>query len=1105
MEITCGGSASKGQGGCGAEECPMFDDYGPGDFAGNWLNPLDAEGWGVTCIPAGYDDSPANGCLDSCDADDCNNNGVDDWVDIAQGTSADCNNDCRPDDCQLEGQDCDGNGVIDYCEIAAGSAADCNANATPDACDIDPADPDGDGQVSDDCDLDTVPDECQRAYFDCNGNAQDDYCDILFGVANDNIGSNGNPNGIPDACDWYGKTVILDFEDKTPADADYDYIIDQVSDQPIEAAGPLFRYEWATWDQTGDGLVDLPDDGYADVVSGSLTTPSDECPVNTKYLLLTEAPTTPVTDWGSMSPHIHFSDPATGTVTNWAPRYQEISMDVEFTGGASTLDWDFWFGSIFDSVPGSANTYYVDEGRVLVSFDTANDDTTHIYVSGQESQDTEVDWTEPALNTTHHLRVVIDYGSQIDLDFLGDAGKVYWDGAMIATFTPSPSESGQLIMDKVFFSQYRNDYGTYHGESVKVDCIKLIRSDGQDEFTDCNENGIRDDIDLSGGASNDCNNNFIPDECDADACHDCNHNFIPDECEIEAGSAADANENDVIDVCEKDGDAEFTINFNSGWSLGVDVKGQFGWFHLDNANEPPTVGGEPVNPFGTTTVKVGYPGPSVFGLEVAPAPEQDYPHDMTFSLQSVGTPRYTLDEYDVEEWSVKMYLQDTPNASTEPEGRALFWQASFEIADLCDDDVDLARLVYSDQQLNAGIVASSRESGPGVNSWYWYAYRNEAGEPALKQLNGSPTYSADQQYQVTLRIWNKLLGGNAAGLIDVEIDGTPYDGDVITEVGGYDADAGRSFGGDRQVVLRSHQVGTTAWFEDIKYEHFNDCDNDGEVDSVYIARMEGYVPPGVPDLNDNDIPDRCEDCDADCFTQSYPYGTGQATSVDCLDPEEADGNDCNGNGIPDECDIDPTLPALGSVNGLGPPADPDQVVWRTRYGGGSSDCNTNGIPDDCEFPDEDCNKNGALDECDLIVGTSTDLGGLYPGNCGGTDGPNGVPDDCDPDCNNNNQPDWLDLTAGVGDSVDIFNNATGAFGCDMIPDECCGNNYGADFNNSGKVDLYDYQFMQKCVGQVARNTSTYPNRRYCGCADLNNDGWVDEYDEKLFHIVVEGP
>ncbi|MDY7107251.1 MAG: hypothetical protein SYC29_01315, partial [Planctomycetota bacterium] len=61
--------------------------------------------------------------------------------------------------------------------------------------------------------------------------------------------------------------------------------------------------------------------------------------------------------------------------------------------------------------------------------------------------------------------------------------------------------------------------------------------------------------------------------------------------------------------------------------------------------------------------------------------------------------------------------------------------------------------------------------------------------------------------------------------------------------------------------------------------------------------------------------------------------------------------ECNGNGIPDDCDI----------------AD-----------GTSEDCNENAVPDECDIADLtswDCNHNGIPDECDIASGYSEDLNG----------------------------------------------------------------------------------------------------------------------------------
>ncbi len=112
-------------------------------------------------------DCDGNGMLDECElnpASDRNGNGVLDA--------------CEPD--------CDGDGLPDDYELATGQADDCNENGIPDACEI------ASGQASD-VDLDGRPDRCQP---DCNDNQVPDSFEIAGGASDD-----CNANGIPDDCD----------------------------------------------------------------------------------------------------------------------------------------------------------------------------------------------------------------------------------------------------------------------------------------------------------------------------------------------------------------------------------------------------------------------------------------------------------------------------------------------------------------------------------------------------------------------------------------------------------------------------------------------------------------------------------------------------------------------------------------------------------------------------------------------------------------------------------------------------------------------------------------------------------------------------------------
>jgi len=176
----------------------------------------DADCAGATCAPALQlsgmcDGGPLDGLPCSTDADcagstcvvlggilafqlegtevsitDCNGNQVDDSVDIANGTSQDCNANGVPDECELTGNDCNSDGIPDDCQLAGN---DCNTNSEPDECDISSG-------TSNDANGNGIPDECEA---DCNGNDVPDDVDIANGTSQD-----CNANGIPDECDIAG-------------------------------------------------------------------------------------------------------------------------------------------------------------------------------------------------------------------------------------------------------------------------------------------------------------------------------------------------------------------------------------------------------------------------------------------------------------------------------------------------------------------------------------------------------------------------------------------------------------------------------------------------------------------------------------------------------------------------------------------------------------------------------------------------------------------------------------------------------------------------------------------------------------------------------------
>jgi hypothetical protein len=207
------------------------------------------------------------------------------------------------------------------------------------------------------------------------------------------------------------------------------------------------------------------------------------------------------------------------------------------------------------------------------------------------------------------------------------------------------------------------------------------------------------------------------------------------------------------------------------------------------------------------------------------------------------------------------------------------------------------------------------------------------------------------------------------------------------------------------------------------------------------------------DCNDNDVDDG----------QDIVAGTGQDCNQNGVPDDCEPGDDCNGNGTQDFCDI-----AAGTSQDCQPNSILDECDIAT---GSSEDCDANGVPDECErdcnnngLPDicdladgtsDDCNENGLLDECDIAEDISEDcqpdgipdeceVPPIDPGapDCNG----NGVPDDCEADCQPNGIPDDCDIESGT--SRDCQDNS--------VPDECdIGTGTSLDANGNGIADECD--------------------------------------------------
>jgi hypothetical protein len=189
------------------------------------------------------------------------------------------------------------------------------------------------------------------------------------------------------------------------------------------------------------------------------------------------------------------------------------------------------------------------------------------------------------------------------------------------------------------------------------------------------------------------------------------------------------------------------------------------------------------------------------------------------------------------------------------------------------------------------------------------------------------------------------------------------------------------------------------------------------------------------DCNGNKVPDECEvashcstigwvafnDCDGNCVPDDCDVSTNAALDVnsnmipDSCEVCASDPNDCNGNNIPDACEED--------CNGNGVPDDCD-------IAGGAGDCDSDGLPDVCEAR---CIEGELPDVCLILAGTEDDCNnnGLadhcetdaeISSDCNGDH----IPDECQGDCNHNNILDPCDISAGTSEDC----NTNG------VPDEC---------------------------------------------------------------------
>jgi len=499
------------------------------------------------------------GVVSAVNVGDCNQNGIDDELDIVGGTSQDCSGNGLPDECEA---DCNGNSVPDSCDIFSGASDDCNGNAIPDECEPDCnengiADScDFAGGGSEDCNQDVVPDECQLGVNDCNGNTVPDDCDIAGGFSDD-----CTVNDIPDECELLpdcngnGTADRNDICNGVSADCNRNRVPDEcdVTNGTSE-------------DCTGDFIPDECEVGLQILVMSGAASDYFLAAIKEAGHFITRA----TSFWDLLEPLPY--DVIIWTEDAPALEYFASALD-EFVGAGgglvlmrSAYDYGGFTGAA-SPIAGHNQDWLIRLGTQVVDFDSP------LVVGLGATSTLEGNSTTSTLKPDAKTVITWDDGVPMAVTYsYGDGRTVYFNDLWAYS-------SGNWIGDPPYGTQLMHnalDYlatpaGDCNANGLPDSCEIAagtladeipVGGDGiPDECqSDCNRNGNTDESDVADGISRDCNLNMNPDECDIAALRseDCDANNVPDECELQH----DCNDNGIHDPCDLSGGFSMDANGN---------------------------------------------------------------------------------------------------------------------------------------------------------------------------------------------------------------------------------------------------------------------------------------------------------------------------------------------------------------------------------------------------------------------------------------------------------------------------------------------------------------------------------------------------------------